>query len=656
MCGIAGWLSFSSPASECERESLGEKMIACIKHRGPDSHGVWVDPRVDLCLSHSRLSILDLTEAGHQPITSPCGQFVLVFNGEIYNHKELRGELLLYNSSLSFRGHSDTEVLLLAIVSWGLEDTLKKLNGMFVFAVWDKQAKSLSIARDRFGEKPLYYGWQGDSFIFASELSPLKIHPEWRGLLDREAVLLLCRHQCIPAPFSVFRDIKKLKTGHFLVLRQGVADELESYWSIDDVVKNREENLFIGSREEATDELEKLLVTAVDLRTEADVPIGAFLSGGIDSSLITSIMARSLGSKVKTYSIGFNEKGFNEARYAKEIASHLDTDHHELYVSPSDSLSVVPDLPSLYDEPFADVSQIPVVLLARFARSDVTVALTGDGGDEVFGGYHRHIKGEKLWKGVDRIPSSVRSAVAKGIHLVPSNYWDAAARPFNQLLPDSLNSRTFGGWLYKTSDLFNSRSPSELYQNLVSVNEPLIGLVKGLNGTPLFLWGGEWGDSLPSITERMMWSDSKGYLVDDVLTKVDRATMAVGLEARVPFLDHRLVQFAWTLPVSYKVSNNVGKTILRDVLSRYVPRELYERPKQGFSVPIDDWLRKDLRPWAEELLATGRLEEEGVFDAVLVRHFWNTHLDGKRNNERVLWPILMFQAWLSKNPDVNLVE
>lgn len=662
MCGLAGFLQTNGLGSG-QAHALAAHMGERIAHRGPDDGGVWCDADAGIGLSHRRLSILDLSPAGHQPMVSVSGRYVIAFNGEIYNHLELRQELEKGPSALlspegrgdieggrgetSWRGHSDTETLLAAFDAWGIEATVKKSIGMFAFAVWDKLNRILTLGRDRLGEKPLYYGWQGDTFLFGSELKALKAHPAFRAEIDRNALALLMRHNYIPAPYSIYQGIHKLLPGSLLTVSlQNRNAQPQCYWDARQVVGAGLAQPFMGSPGEAVDALDKLLRDAVAKQMMADVPLGAFLSGGVDSSTVVALMQAQSSRPVKTFTIGFHEAGYNEAEHAKAVARHLGTEHTEIYVTPEQAMAVIPRLPTLYDEPFADSSQIPTFLVSQLARQHVTVSLSGDGGDELFGGYNRYFWGRDLWKRISWMPSEMRVFVGKMLKGVPPQGWDGIFARLGPLLPSKLRQRTPGDKLHKLAEILGARQPEEMYQGLVSHWKDPEALVIGGHEPPTVLTDrSQWAD-VEDFSHRMMYLDTMTYLPDDILAKVDRASMGVSLESRVPLLDHRVVEFAWCLPLSMKIRNGQGKWILRQVLYKYVPKELIERPKMGFGVPIDSWLRGPLRAWAEELLDEGRLRREGYFHPAPIRVKWLEHLSGKRNWQYHLWDVLMFQAWL----------
>ena len=646
MCGIAGFLEpagFPVAEGEARARAMADRLV----HRGPDDEGVWCDGETGVGLAHRRLSILDLSPSGHQPMTSASGRFVTVFNGEIYNYSAIRTELEERAGAREWRGHSDTEVLLAAFEAWGVEATLARAVGMFAIAVWDRRERSLSLARDRMGEKPLYYGWQNGAFLFGSELKALRAHPAFVGVVDRRALTLLLRYAYVPAPYSIHEGIAKLPPGTVLTLAQGAREPVvHPYWTLRDAVERGRQAPFRGSETEAVDTLEAKLREAVGLQMVADVPLGAFLSGGVDSSTVVALMQAQSSRPVRTFTIGFNEKAWNEAHYAKAVATHLGTDHTELYVSPEDVLAVVPGLPRYYDEPFADASQIPTILVARLARQHVTVSLSGDAGDELFGGYSRYFMARSLWDRVGRIPAPLRGAVARGLAGMTPATWDRLGRPVAGLLPAGWRNRPLGVRAHQAAEILSARSPEDIFHGIVSHwHDPAAAVIGGVEPPTVLTDRSGW-PPVDGFEQRMMYLDALSYLPDDVLAKVDRAAMTTSLETRVPLLDHRIVEFAWTLPLHLKIRDGRGKWILRGVLDRYVPRDLIERPKIGFGVPLAAWLRTSLRDWAEDLLDESRLRQEGYFEPGLVRRKWEEHQTGGQNWHHCLWNVLMFQAWL----------
>jgi asparagine synthase (glutamine-hydrolysing) len=643
VCGLAGFLTLR--AIEMPHRVL-EEMANAIVHRGPDDSGYWFDDRLGIGLAHRRLSILDLSPAGHQPMISARGRFVMAFNGEIYNFRMLREELEGEAAAPLWRGHSDTEALLAGFEHWGIEQTIKRAVGMFAFAVCDRALGTLTLGRDRLGEKPLYYGWQRGVFIFGSELNALRAFPGWSGLVDRQALALFMRHNAVPAPWTIYTGISKLLPGSLLTLSAESITASQpapvAYWDLREVIAHGRSTPWTGSDADAVDRLDALLRQAVSAQMVADVPLGAFLSGGIDSSTIVAMMQSQSSMPVKTFSIGFEEEEFNEAEHAMAVARHLGTDHTEMYVSPGDAQAVIPLLPSIYDEPFADSSQIPTYLVSRLARGHVTVSLSGDAGDELFGGYNRYFLAARLWGRLSKVPVGLRRLSGAAIRLLSPTSWDAIAATVRPMLPQAYRMRLPGDKLHKGAAVLASDSGATLYRSLVSIWDPWEVVLGCSEPETLCLLPLDYPIGL---TERMMALDTLTYLPDDILTKVDRAAMSVSLETRVPLLDHRVVEFAWSLPLSLKVRGGQGKWILRQVLDRYVPRALIERPKMGFGVPIDEWLRGPLREWAEELLSERRLKQAGYFRPLPIREKWAEHLNGRRNWQYHLWPVLMFEAW-----------
>lgn len=647
MCGLAGFLGFGDIGSP--KDTLNS-MTTAISHRGPDDSGIWIDDHSGVGLGHRRLSILDLSPAGHQPMHSMCGRYVIVFNGEIYNFHNIRAELEKNGVASAWRGHSDTEVILAAVSFWGIAETLPRLTGMFAIALWDRQTSTLCLARDRLGEKPLYYGWLGDTFVFGSELKSLRAHPHWQGEINRSALALFVRHSYVPAPFSIYKDVYKLPPGTFLCLEPNRRDQRRatpaSYWSMKNAAESGIRDPVELHDDQAIDELERLLSAAIKRQMIADVPLGAFLSGGIDSSAIVALMQAQSNRPVKTFTIGFHETGYNEAQHAKAVANYLRTEHTELYVSPADAMSVIPKLPVLYDEPFSDSSQIPMFLVAQLARAHVTVTLSGDGGDELFGGYNRYTWAASLWNKMRWVPRSLRAVAAACLFRVPPKGWDTVFEKISAVLPATSKHSAPGDKIHKLASLLRTQNPEEMYLGFVSHWEWPNELVIGAAEPKTALTDPDAWAILPDFVQRMMYLDSVTYLPDDILAKVDRAAMGVSLETRVPMLDHNVVEFAWRLPAQMKIRNGQGKWILRQVLNRHVPPKLVARPKMGFGIPLDTWLRGPLRDWAENLLNESRLRSEGYFNPEPIREKWRQHLSGERNWQYHLWDILMFQAWL----------
>jgi asparagine synthase (glutamine-hydrolysing) len=648
MCGITGFFDPARDSSDQGLSSVVTDMATAIAHRGPDGHGIWTDDTSGFALGHRRLAIIDLSEDGGQPMTSANGRYVLAYNGEVYNFAELRLEL--ETKGHSFRGHSDTEVVLAGIVEWGFEATIQRCTGMFAIALWDRETRSLTLARDRLGIKPLYYGWVGGVFMFGSELSALEAHPAFKREIDQNALALYMVRNCIPAPHSIYKGVQKLLAGASLTIdtktaERGTLPPVKTYWSMADVVREGMNNPFTGTQAQATDQLEELLRSAVGDRMVADRPLGVFLSGGIDSSTVAALMQSLNPDPVKTFSIGFHDEGYNEARHAKAVAEHLGTDHTELYIDPAKALEVVPNLPTLYDEPFADSSQLPTYLVSEMARRDVVVCLSGDGGDELFGGYNRYMWVDAIARRTNKMPRALTQSLSAGLTALSPQTWDQMFDTLGPVLPGKLRQRNPGDKLHKMAGILAAGSPAEIYRGLVGHWRADEQVMKNASPAATIVEQQDRWPDLPDITQQMMYLDAVTYMADDILTKVDRASMAVGLEARVPLIDHRVAAFAWTLPMAFKTGGGVGKRVLRNVLYRHVPKELIERPKMGFALPIHDWLRGPLRDWAENLLDEKHLDEGGYFNAAPIRKKWAEHLSGKRNWQHHLWDVLMFQAW-----------
>ena len=649
MCGFTGFLQAHVDSSRNCLESIVTGMALAILHRGPDDAGAWADSESGIALGHRRLSIIDLSAAGHQPMHSSSGQFIIAFNGEIYNHTALRSELQQTGKAPVWRGHSDTETLLSGFDAWGVKATLQRAVGMFAFALWNTDERSLTLGRDRFGEKPLYYGWTANTFIFGSELKALRAYPGFDNPINRGALALYLQHCTVPAPHSIYEDIFKLEPGCLLTLpSNGLADRsllIEPYWRLTDAVREGMANP-VENETEAVSLLDGALREAIALQAVADVPLGAFLSGGVDSSTIVALMQTQSERPVQTFTVGFDEAGFDESPHALAVAKHLGTEHHELRVSSADAQSVIPLLPQLYDEPFADSSQIPTYLVCKAARQHVTVALSGDAGDELFGGYNRYFWAESIWNRIAWLPSGVREVIGTGIQKVPSEAWDKLGR----MLPGGHGIARLGDKSHKLAHRMKTvKSLDDLYRSLVTEWPEEIELVKGAKRLQTSLDDKSIVIGITDSEHRMMLWDSLTYLPDDILTKVDRAAMGVSLETRVPFLDHRVAELAWRLPLHLKIRGKEGKWALRQVLYKYVPRELIDRPKAGFGIPVGQWLRGPLRDWAEALLDEQRLEQEGYLNPAPIREIWRQHLSGRHDWAVRLWTVLMFQAWLEEN-------
>ena len=625
MCGIVGFLH--GGGLDDGAAAVTRAMASAIAHRGPDDSGIWIDSEAGVALGHRRLAIVDLSPAGHQPMVSASGRFVITYNGEIYNFGQLRGDLEEAGAAPAWSGTSDTEVLLAAIDHWGVREALGRLNGMFAFGVWDRQRRILTLARDRLGEKPLYYGSTGGAFLFGSELKALRAHPDFRSQLDRDALIDMVRYDYVPAPRTIWQGIAKLAAGHYVEIAEAGAaiGAPVAYWSLRDCAVSGAANSLPDGPELAVD-LEALVKEAIGMRMIADVPLGAFLSGGIDSSLIVALMQAQSSRPVKTFTIGFAEEGFDEAPQARRIANYLGTDHTELYVTSRDAMDVIPRLPEIWDEPFGDSSQIPTFLISQLSRQSITVALSGDGGDELFGGYSRYRKQEREWGGVSRLPVAVRKALS------------AIAGMGSQ-------GALIRGPAGRAAKMLGTEAFEDLYRWRVSRVDHAERLVRGgsaAHGPSAF-------GALPFLTnpvDKMMYADTLTYLPEDILTKVDRASMAVSLEVRAPFLDHRIVEYAWRLPMAQRLGPIDSKAILRTIGRRLLPPQVLEQPKMGFCLPVEKWVRGPLRTWGEDLLSEDRLARQQIFDVAAVRQLWHGFLAGKKRHDNVIWNLLMFQAWM----------
>ena len=645
MCGIAGLFVSAGGSSEA-LAATASAMGAALNRRGPDGAGVWADPECPLALAHRRLSIIDLSSAGAQPMTSADGRFVLSYNGEVYNFRALRADL--ERAGHRFRGASDTEVMLECFAALGVERTLEGVDGMFALALWDRRTQRLVLARDRMGEKPLYYGWWEGQFLFASELNAFAAVDGFAPAIDRDALALYLRHNYVPEPYCIYTGLRKLEPGSWLELdtrsdRQN--PEPRRYWSLRGQIETAQDATVRYSDAEAVERLDELLSRAVTSRMVSDVPLGALLSGGIDSSTVVALMQAGSTTPVRTFSVGFDIAGYDEAGYARAVAGHLGTDHTELYVGADDARAVIPELADVYSEPFADVSQIPTLIVARLARQHVTVAMTGDGGDELFAGYLRYTAALTTWQRFGVAPAALRAVAARAIVALGPRSWDRVFGLLNRCLPRQRRYRTAGDKLHKLARILDTTDPLQMYFQLISMWPEPAQIVRGANASPAACsmpdtaWAGD------DWVTRMMYLDALHYLPGDILTKVDRAAMSAGLETRVPLLSPEVIAFAWQLPIEQKVRHGEGKWILRRVLERYLPADLFERPKMGFGVPLDSWLRGPLRPWAEDLLSTSRLQRGGYFEPAPVRAAWQAHLSGARNLQYPLWGVLMFEAW-----------
>jgi asparagine synthase (glutamine-hydrolysing) len=625
MCGIAGFLQRTAEVDE-PLERLAQTMADTLTHRGPDDSGAWADSAAGIALGHRRLSIIDLSAAGHQPMLSANGRFVVSYNGEIYNHVDLRKEL--ESQGAAFRGHSDTEVIVEGFAQWGIPETLSRLIGMFALAVWDRETRSLTLIRDRLGIKPLYWGQFGGTFVFGSELRAIRAHPRATTSINRAAVVDLVRHGYVTGGHSIYKEVQRVPPGSMLTITAEGTSTASRYWTVQPTAPDSDE-----APEAVRERIEALLSDAVKRRMVADVPLGAFLSGGVDSSAITALMQSQSSRPIKTFTVGFGQQDYDEAAHAREVSSRLGTDHTEIRFDADEGAALIPRLPEMYDEPFADSSQIPTFLVSQVARRDVTVALSGDGGDEVFAGYTRHQLASR-WSRISSMPSPLRRALGGALRSVSPTALDRLM----QVLPSNRRPPQAGMRLHKLGAVLGASSLQSVYDNLTSYGDhfvldadsPRARADERVTGDPV-LW--------------MQTRDLNGYLPDDVLTKVDRASMAVGLEVRVPILDHRVVEALWALPSNLKIRDGTSKWLLREILYRHVPRELFDRPKQGFAVPVTRWLRGPLRDWAETQLSADRLKREGIFDATTVQKLWSAHLAGRVDHSGALWATLMFQAW-----------
>ena len=656
MCGITGLFDpgIATAPEELRRQVVS--MAATLTHRGPDAEGIWCHPEQGIALGHRRLSVVGLGPEGDQPMHSVDGRWVVNYNGELYNHVELRRQLA--GDGAVFRGGSDTEVLVAAIQAWGLVAALEAVEGMFAAAVWDRNQRQLHLVRDRFGEKPLYYGWVGGSLAFGSELKALSVLPRFNADIDRDAVALYLRHNCVPAPHTIYRHVTKLAPGQMVTFddgaRPGRLPSPRSYWSARRSIEDARSHPLDGSVDVLTDRLESVLMDSVGARMVADVPVGAFLSGGVDSSLVVALMQQHSARPVQTFTVGFTDRGFDESGEAAAVAAHLGTDHTPLQISHDEAADVLPVLPDIWDEPFGDVSQIPMLLVSRLARTQVTVCLSGDGGDELFAGYNRHAWLDRIWHRASALPAPLRRAAGSGLGRLPPAWVDGAAR-LTSLPPIRRPIRIPSSKVAKVARVLRASGPEDAYLSLVSYWPDAESLVIGAGSNrSLASRPSTWPD-LDGITEQMLWLDLVGYLPDDILTKLDRAAMSTSLETRVPFLDRAVFDLAWRLPMSMKLHDGSTKWLLRQVLYRHVPRDLVERPKMGFGFPIGAMLRGPLRSWAEDLLGEQRLEAQGLLDPASIRQAWCQHLSGRRDLGYELWAVLALQAWMDRwAPNVGL--
>jgi asparagine synthase (glutamine-hydrolysing) len=643
MCGIAGFFETKLNRDSNEIRTIGNNMIKTLHHRGPDANGLWQDTDIPLLLAHARLSIIDLSKEGAQPMISASGRYVISYNGEVYNFPAIMSDL--EDAGIEFRGRSDTEVILAAFEKWGISIALQKLNGMFAFALLDRKEKRLHLVRDRMGKKPLYIGWAGHALIFASELKAIHEHPSFEADISRDALSLFMRYAYVPAPFSIYKNMWQLPAGCMAAIDlekieafTDLAKIFVPYWHHPRKLEEARSHLSAKNDNEIIDEFDALLKDCVRDRMISDVPLGAFLSGGIDSSMIVAHMQEISDIPVKTFSIGFSKSGFDEASYAKKIAAHIGTDHQELYLEANSALDVIPKLPDMYDEPFADPSQIPTYMISKFARQDVTVALSGDGGDEMLGGYLRHYTVPKIWNKVGWLPGPARAIMGKAITMVPVDMWDKVIPGHPQI----------GERLHKMGNILPLKTEEEIYTHLTCFwvrEEPLVID----SGNPVIpLTDNAWRPEGLSFAERMMYGDTLSYLPNDILVKVDRASMANSLEVRAPLLDKRIFEYAWSLPHNVKIRNGKGKWLLRQTLARYVPEKMFERPKQGFAIPISDWLNGPLNNWANDLLSEESLKNDGFLNPEPVINAWQQHQKGKGNYSTRLWNVLMFNSWLSR--------
>ncbi|XPV76066.1 MAG: asparagine synthase (glutamine-hydrolyzing) [Desulfovibrio sp.] len=653
MCGIVGIFDLQAQTQSENLERSVQKMADAIRHRGPDDHGYFHDPRSGIALGHRRLSILDLSPSGHQPMADHSGRYTIVYNGELYNFPEVK-RALEYMGVTNWRGSSDTEILLAAIKAFGVEGALQKFRGMFAFALWDKKEQTLTLGRDRLGEKPLYYTLIGNTLIFGSELKGLIAHPEFSPEIDRNALGAYLRYHYVPTPFSIYKNTFKLPQGTTLQINaeDHSLPEPKPYWTLEATISEAREDTFHGTEKEALDCLNTILLETVRNQMVSDVPLGSLLSGGVDSSLVTSLMTRSGSGKVKTFTIGYDDPAYNEAQHAAQVANHLGTDHTEMTATPDDILQIIPKVPTIYDEPFSDASQLPSCLVSALTRQHVTVCLSGDGGDETFGGYNRHFWAPSIWNKISSLHPQLRKFAALGMTSLSPKTWDTLFQKTSPVLPASMKQRLPGHKLHKLASVLPAKTPQELYKGLVSNwHNPDALLKNGQEYSGLLENKQKWPiapGSSAEFTQWMQYMDTSTYLADDIMVKMDRAAMAVSLESRAPFLDHEVLAFAWRLPLHMKIRNGEGKYCLKQLLYRYVPQEIVDRPKMGFGVPLDQWLRGPLKEWAQDMLQADKLEKQGYFSGEAVAKTLKTHLSGKADMQYKLWNILVFQSWLDK--------
>ena len=635
-------MAFAKRYRAHELDGIASNMAYCLTHRGPDDQGVWIDGEVGVAFAHTRLAIIDLSLAGAQPMVSSCGRYVLSYNGEVYNATELREELIAVGRQ--FRGHSDTEVMVEGFAVWGVRQTVERLIGMFAFAVWDRADRKLTLVRDRLGIKPLYWGHAGRSVVFASELKALATLPGWQGEIDREALAAFLCYGYVPAPSSIYRGIKKLQPGTMLECGEDGELKQTAYWSLAEVAERGQASRLEIEGQAAVEMLEGLLTDSVRRHMVADVPLGMFLSGGIDSSTVAALMQANSAQPIRSFTIGFREEAYDEAAHARDVAAHLGTEHTELYVTPAEAQAVIPKLPSIYDEPFADSSQIPTYLVSEMTRRHVTVALSGDGGDEVFAGYNRYGQGLALARTMRRLPRAMRMTFGSAIRFLPPDAWD---RVFS-MVPERHRPSLPGDKMHKLADVL-PMDVEGFYQSLVTQGSDASGLVLGQGASLDYCARGPRRDEFADDMSWMQFTDTLTYLPDDILTKVDRASMAVALEVRVPLLDHRVVELSWRLPQRLKMRGNEGKWLLRQIAYKYLPKRLLKRPKMGFGVPLDQWLRGPLKNWAEDLLNPTSLRACGLLKPEPITERWIEHQTGDRNWHHFLWNVLMFEAWRQSN-------